>query len=237
MIVGCWQRWIRHRGAVVRPHDPLCQEIIPEQGGDQQVLPEQPLENVVRKDQPGDRIRDGGKDPIELSQRRPTVLEVTGDLHDQIDRDLGLGIARVDVHAQRILQDEKPERDLDRRGQAAREQVRREFWGHGQRLIGLTRCQVDAIEERRIGPIDRRVGFIRIGRGRLSRLSPRSGRIGVPPLCPPVEVADNVARRRTVPDEDAWAIGRNKSDLGSNVGLLHFVCRLTFPTSSAGQTS
>lgn len=46
--VGGGQPGAAHGGAVVGPHDPLCQQKVPEQAGYQQVLPEELLEKICQ---------------------------------------------------------------------------------------------------------------------------------------------------------------------------------------------
>lgn len=60
-------------GAVVELHEPLCQDEVPEERRDQQVLAEQPLEQLLWEDVPGDGVRDGREDPVQLAQHRPPV--------------------------------------------------------------------------------------------------------------------------------------------------------------------
>jgi hypothetical protein len=84
---------------MIRPHDPLRQEEVPEQRGYQEILSEEPFEDVSREYEPSDSVGDRGEDPVELSEWGPSVLEVTRDFHDQVDSDLSPWVILVNVDA------------------------------------------------------------------------------------------------------------------------------------------
>jgi hypothetical protein len=67
MVVRCRQGRFRSRGAVIISHDAFGEEEVSEEGGDEEVVTEQPSEQVSRQDEPGDRVRHAGKNPVELS--------------------------------------------------------------------------------------------------------------------------------------------------------------------------
>jgi hypothetical protein len=57
-----------------RAHDSLRKQEIAEQAGEEQVLAEEAMEEWSGEHVPGDRVRDGCENPIELAQRRLPVI-------------------------------------------------------------------------------------------------------------------------------------------------------------------
>lgn len=68
-------------------------------------LAEEPLEQIPRQTVPGDGVRDGGEDPVELAEHRASVVQLAGNLVDQFQRHLG-------HQPRRVLQHEPAERNL-----------------------------------------------------------------------------------------------------------------------------
>ena len=76
MLVRGGQRGLGDRRAVVRAHDPLGEQKVPEERGEEEVLPEELLEEVARQRVPRDRVRDGREDPVQLPEHGAAVSKL-----------------------------------------------------------------------------------------------------------------------------------------------------------------
>ena len=197
VIVRRRQAWMADGRAVVETHDALCEQVVSQQGSDHEIVAEESAEEGPRQDGPCDRVGDRGQGPVEFAQRRASVLQLTWDIHDNVD---------IEGAGQWVLQDEPSQRNLDGRGQAARKQIRRQVGVHWEHFVGATGCQVNRVAQWElrlascIGEDAVRAGY----RRRLASLCRRQldfvlgTQLGEAP-----EVGDNMAGGARVPHIDA----------------------------------
>ena len=123
-------------------HDTFRKEEVSEEGSDQEVGTVQTREYLSRECRPCYRVRDGSEDPVELTQRCSSILEVTGNTHHHLDGQARAGVVRgpVDITFQWVLLNEEAECRLDRRSQAAGEEVGGKVRRHGEDLVREAWC-------------------------------------------------------------------------------------------------
>mmetsp|Transcript_9983 Transcript_9983/g.37715 ORF Transcript_9983/g.37715 Transcript_9983/m.37715 type:complete len:424 (+) Transcript_9983:5891-7162(+) len=192
---------------------PVGEQEIPEKSCKQQVLSEEPLEERAGQGVPGDGVRDGGEDPVQLPKRCLPVVQPPRDLVNEV-----LGDA---CHAHLIRLHESAKRHLDRRGQACREEIGRMDGAHRQQLLGSARRQHDEVVGARL-----RLGVSPVCRllGHVEERHERTGRVAVKdedgrPADPVHEILDgqrHVLRERLVEDPHLSVLGR----LGHSVAVV-----------------
>lgn len=136
MVLSGRQLWFRAGITVVRSHDSRRQQEVSEQGGHQEILSEEFPEEILGKHQPSDGVGNGSKDPVELSQRRPSVLQITRNLADLFKSNLRTGGIRRGLKFKRILKRKVSESDLDRRGETRSKEVGWQVRVHRQSFVG-----------------------------------------------------------------------------------------------------
>ena len=95
VLVGGWEWGVGDGRAVEGLHDALGEQEVAEEAGDEQVLAEELLEEVAVEHVPGDGVRDGGEDPVELAHHGAPVGDLAGYALEHVEGEAGHKLAQV----------------------------------------------------------------------------------------------------------------------------------------------
>ena len=70
-------------------HDPFGEKEVSKEVSDKEIRSIQSIKDVFRECRPSDRVRDGNENPVKLSERSLSVLQVAGDACNHAGGDMG----------------------------------------------------------------------------------------------------------------------------------------------------